>query len=282
MKVSTWVHDLADAMSAGRILTPHARDEATFGRHEVIVAKARRAAPEIVRIPVFTCQFSSDDLFSEALIEHAEATDLLLPFPSMLLEIERPGMHDPDTGEIVTDRWIIHAADVGHGIGVEVATTDRDPDEWLLGYGSALIEPGHGRRFSITGYPANQFEADAENTLSDAVGLLASFLGLLHTPAVERTVVEASAKLNRRRRARGKHEIPTYTSITLRLPSRRYRHEEDGAAIRSSPRAHWRRGHLREFQPGRFAVIPPTLVAWDIGGDPVPPRFNVVRHEPHG
>ena len=172
--METWVHHLCEAVHKRRVLwmNPANIQQATTRMPEI--------APLLARLPVYSLREAMfDDALIETAVNHASAVRLNLPYPDMLLELERSGLTDPGTGETgLTDRWIVHAFQQKPGgeIGIELFTTDADPKEWIGGYGMAVVSPEDGHQFNMHASPEGELEADAENALHDAVGLLFSFL----------------------------------------------------------------------------------------------------------
>lgn len=281
MQISTWVHHLADAMAAGRLTIPNTSPITQSKLRD----GAKSLAPEITKLPLFVLQTDALDLLSEALIDHAKSKWPGLPYPNMLLEVSVGGVVDEENGETdLTDRLIIHAIEDGELLHVGIYVTDRDPSEWCIGYGRAEIYPSRPSR-EFTHIPpkniAPNFDEHATNAITDAVSILMSFVGLLHTPAIETETHDPSPKLNKARTKRKRAAIPTYTAVTLRLPRRKHGEREVSSQPgRASPHWHWRIGHTRTYQSGLSIEIPPTIVAWDGEGETPPPKYNVVVDVP--
>lgn len=85
-------------------------------------------------------------------------------------------------------------------------------------------------------------------------------VGLLATRGIIERVVEAPARLNKRRQAVGKPPLYTYRTVTVDpalVPGAR-RGSDDGT--RSPPRLHWRRGHRRTLPNGHDIPVRPSLI----------------------
>lgn len=275
--ISTSVHHLAEAMIAGRI-TGHSKP-GEFSDKLLDMCAAKGSS--IAKVPLFVIQTNGRDLFSTVLVRHARDTWHGLPFPDMLLELPVDGTTD---GRPVTTRWIIRAQEEDDHLLIELYTNDHDDGYWCLGYGVVEFWPARlSENFKHYRPPdlIPQFEDAVTKNMKTAVSLLMTFIGLLNTPAVESEVHEAPAKLNKARAKRGRIEVPTYTAITLRLPKRKPGEREGTSQSgRASPRAHWRAGHHREYRPGKYAVIPPLLIAWTGEGEPPTPKYNVITRTP--
>jgi hypothetical protein len=271
--ITTWVHHLADALAKGNLWhfsanTKH-RDEVREDCAEI--------AELLPRLPVFVFQQNGRDLENDALFDHAHETWTGLPFKDMVLETPiylRDDQDDPD-------RYVIlaHQSDDGRVV-IELFGTSDDPTVWWCDFGIVVLTPENGELYCEHREPPdvplkhrNQIQA----SMQDALGMLVGFIGLLNTPAIASEKRPASEKLNRARAKRGRAAIPNYTTVTLRLPKRKPGERESaGQSGRASPRVHWRSGHKREYRPGKWSVVPPTIVGHKSETEaPPPPRYNV-------
>lgn len=112
-------------------------------------------------------------------------------------------------------------------------------------------------------------EVDQKTLMKGEVGLISYLLLMLSSKTTEFYTNEAPTKLNKRRRAKGKAEIPEHrvVSIIPRKAVREYRDQEKGTAqsgARSSPRIHWRRSHLRQLSNGKSVVVARALIGYRV------------------
>ena len=108
---------------------------------------------------------------------------------------------------------------------------------------------------------------DLADEIRVTLGLLA-ILSCSNTPVKE---VEPPAKLNKKRVKSGKAPIPTYRTIHISDHVSRGGREAIGS--HASPRAHWRRGHIRNQKTAKGYIrkwIKPTIVNPDAGAPTKP------------
>jgi hypothetical protein len=91
---------------------------------------------------------------------------------------------------------------------------------------------------------------------------------------VPMTVIDAPVKLNKKRRKKGRNEIPPVVYININ--QRDERNENRGTGTHASPRMHRRRGHWRYFQNGRRTWIESHWINFD-PDRAVQPTTYVVR-----
>jgi hypothetical protein len=98
-----------------------------------------------------------------------------------------------------------------------------------------------------------------------------TFTALLNSPNVELRHTSVSDKLNRIRTKKGKYPIQPVNEVMLKLNNIRYTSSGDPVdGNHSSPRAHWRRGHIRRCPSGIITNVRPCLVA--LGDNLIPPK----------
>jgi hypothetical protein len=275
--ITTWVHHLADALTAGRITGHSEPGEYSNTMLDQCAAKGSG----VTKVPLFVVQTDARDLFSPILVRHARDTWSGLPFPDMLVELPVSYLSDPASGgPNITTRWIIRAEEEDDHLLIEAYTCDHEIEYWCIGYGVVEFWPTRITENYRHYKPPNlipHFEDTVTKNMRMAVSFLMTFIGLLNTPAIATEVRAAPVKLNKARAKRHRAEIPTYTAITLRLPKRKHGERESSSYPgRASPRTHWRAGHQREYQPGKYAAIPPTLIAYSGEGEPPIPKYNVI------
>lgn len=271
--ISTWVHHLTEALTAGNlyIFSP---DE---DQKDHIREDSRVIAGLLPTLPLFVFQQNGEELMNSALFDHAHETWAGLPFPNMLLETSLV-----TDVEVAPDRYVIAAHQTDDGrVVIELWVASDDPALWWCDFGVVVLTPRNGELFCEHSEPPNvpgKYLVQMRATIETATGMLIGFLGLMNTPALETEKHSASSKLNKARVKRGRAPIPTYTAITLRLPKRKPGETTAGAPSgRTSPRIHWRAGHKREYRPGLWTLVAPTIVgAKGESITPPPPKYNVV------
>lgn len=87
--------------------------------------------------------------------------------------------------------------------------------------------------------------------------LIAQFLSALHCTNVFRQRHPPSEKLQKARTKRGK--APLFSYWTLQLGQKNERGESLGGT-HASPRVHLRRGHPRQYAPGKYTWVQPHAV----------------------
>ena len=90
-------------------------------------------------------------------------------------------------------------------------------------------------------------------------GVVARFLSALHCTNVERRETAPPEKLQAARARRGKLPLFSTWTLNLELP-RTPRQRVDLGSTHASPRVHLRRGHPRQFAPGKWTWVQPHVV----------------------
>lgn len=123
----------------------------------------------------------------------------------------------------------------------------------LVGYASVFIDTEEVR---VSAVGSNGLESE-EKYIYDACVYLSRFLMALN--CVNTTVIEHPAPklINAKRKKKGKQ--PLFSYWTLHLPN-----ESDGDRItkgtHESPRVHLRRGHVRQYSPGKYTWVQAAVV----------------------
>jgi len=99
-----------------------------------------------------------------------------------------------------------------------------------------------------------------EKSSQCAVAAVITTLMLMATKNVKKEKIDISEKLQKARSKKKKPPLSGYTVINLDGLMKK---NMDGT--HSSPRPHWRRGHIRTLQNGRKIPIPPTLINAELG-----------------
>ena len=89
--------------------------------------------------------------------------------------------------------------------------------------------------------------------------VLSTFLSALHCNNVEKVEHKPDLKLQKARKKRGKMSIFSHWTLQLTLPKGQ-QVDNNNIGTHASPRVHLRRGHPRQYAPGRFTWIQPCVV----------------------
>jgi hypothetical protein len=90
-----------------------------------------------------------------------------------------------------------------------------------------------------------------------AADILLSACVMLGTNCVEKTYFEIPAKINKKREKKNKPPLNDYTIVNLK----NHRSEKtQSTGSHASPKAHWRRGHIRTLRSGKSVAVQPCLV----------------------
>lgn len=121
---------------------------------------------------------------------------------------------------------------------------------------------------------------DAEHGEASEKGLrlILAAVALLMSKDVAQRVEPAPSRLNKKRVAQGRPPVGERRLITIRLDRRDVfvnAEAEFSAAMRSSPRMHWRRGHFRNLPTGRVIPVAPSIVNANRESIPDPKSYRV-------
>jgi len=103
------------------------------------------------------------------------------------------------------------------------------------------------------------------NAMNPAVMAAYEVAVLLQCQNVSIVRIEAPDKINKKRKRKGKRPLPDgyvirVTREVTRLEYDRNEEEEEEKRMRTSPRTHFRRGHIRRLRSGALIWIAPTIV----------------------
>jgi hypothetical protein len=105
---------------------------------------------------------------------------------------------------------------------------------------------------------SNASEKEQTEYIENAVGLVAARFLMALNCTNTRIVEHAAPKaLNRMRERKGRR--PLFSYWTLHLPNDSHQ-SGDGNGSHASPRLHLRRGHIRQYAPGRYTWVESCLV----------------------
>jgi hypothetical protein len=105
--------------------------------------------------------------------------------------------------------------------------------------------------------------SDDNDQYLDVIGQTASyyksFLSALNCTNINRIEHNPSDKLQKARAKRGKQPLFSYWTLEIDLPKSRAAGEDYGGT-HASPRLHLRRGHPRQYAPGKYCWVQPCVV----------------------
>jgi hypothetical protein len=94
--------------------------------------------------------------------------------------------------------------------------------------------------------------------IQSVIDVMAAFLSALNCTNIKRVEHRPDAKLQKARAKRGKQ--PLFSYWTLELDLSRAESSESLGGTHASPRLHLRRGHPRQYAPGKFTWVQPCAV----------------------
>lgn len=165
-----------------------------------------------------------------------------LPYPTCWIELHRP----LDDGMIVVGGMLSERDGVLEG---QVWT--KSDGRW--GYTMFFQSPREESNSKISGI--------VEEDSSVAATIIASFrmfLSALNCTNIRRVEHKPDAKLQKARAKRGKQ--PLFSYWTLELDLSRPESSESLGGTHASPRLHLRRGHPRQYAPGKWTWVQPCAV----------------------
>jgi hypothetical protein len=106
--------------------------------------------------------------------------------------------------------------------------------------------------------------------------VLSTFLSALNCSNVKRVEHKPEPKLQKARQKRGKQPLYSYWTLQLTIPKSREETEQLGGT-HASPRVHLRRGHARQYAPGKFTWVQECVVGTGKG---IVAKEYAVKFEP--
>lgn len=167
-----------------------------------------------------------------------------LPYPVTWFEFDNSG------GYIVG----VLGVDCGDGV-FTLSAFERDLDkDWILVGVEQFTQGSSDYGTTASG------EFDKDDDLLHAYCLIAiQFIGLLNCSNINRIEHKPSEKLQKARAKRGKKPLFSYWTLEIDLPKSRAVGEDYGGT-HASPRLHLRRGHPRQYAPGKWCWVQPHVV----------------------
>lgn len=227
------------------------------------------------------------------LVEHQEfANDLLangmfrLPFDTVFLT----GNAIPKTGIVATQEvadgklnrlsWYIVAPAIIGGeaeVGVPLMSGELVGDDLAHGrvnWRSLTTQP-HGSRKTGRTWSEDDYASGADKAL---LWILTTTV-LLMSKDVDVAVERPSGKMNRERERKGKLPVAERRVVKIKMEKRAAyaTSVDDFRSGKSSPRMHWRRGHMRTIRPGVVVPVAPSIVNASPDSRPAPKSYEVLR-----
>lgn len=129
-------------------------------------------------------------------------------------------------------------------------------DKWAI-YGMARLAPEDDRVDVAVSH--TDLESKETSVPYGICSWVCSFLSALHCTNVERIEERPPEKLQKARRRRGKKPLFSTWTLCLALP-RLPTDRSDQGGTHSSPRLHLRRGHHRQYVPGKWCWVEAHVV----------------------
>lgn len=165
-----------------------------------------------------------------------------LPYPTCWIEFHRP----LDDGLIVLGGLLQETEDA-----IEGQVWTKTDGRW--GYTFAFRSEHAEKQSKIVGI--TQADATVAQTIITSIRI---FLSALNCTNVRRVEHKPDDKLQKARAKRGK--MPLFSFWTLELDLSRPESSESLGGTHASPRLHLRRGHARQYAPGKYTWVQPCVV----------------------
>jgi hypothetical protein len=123
---------------------------------------------------------------------------------------------------------------------------------WLLFGGSEFENTGNGIKVYTLGGQKEEMDA-----LCHTVSIFINVLNCTNVKTIENNPPE---KLQKKRKKKGKVPMFSYWTLHLDLPGEKTIYNESRGGTHASPRLHLRRGHAREYKPGKWTWVQPCMV----------------------
>jgi len=252
---------------------------------EVVGPLARAARP--FSLPPYTM---SDPPFTGYLFESEPSVSKLeeyrQPFPVIALQF--PILDDRDENRRMPTVAIISHDEQKQEILIAQASKLQGHSDWTwypAGLSVLIKGPLELNKLAISPYnfrnrplsPAN--EQILVNSMNPAVMAAYEVAVLLQCQNISIVHVEASKQINEKRKRKGKRPLPDGYVIRVsrdvtRLEYDREEDEENPKRTRTSPRTHFRRGHIRRLQSGARVWISPIIV--NPGSTPLDSKYLIL------
>lgn len=154
--------------------------------------------------------------------------------------------------------------DDGH-IPFGVMAIERDGEisaqAWMKKFGDwryefTFLTGGSGSKSSLVHVDSK--DEDRKKFAQHVIFCFRAFLSAINCTNVRRVEHKPDAKLQKARAKRGKQ--PLFSYWTLELTPGRLEDRQDFGGTHASPRLHLRRGHPRQYAPGKYTWVQPCAV----------------------
>jgi hypothetical protein len=189
----------------------------------------------------------------------------LAPMPHDVITIEASVLN-PAVGSVEKRMWLLWKVDDGSLFHATPITLCCDV---IVVYGATLkfFPDSNDEGFQVVEGLGKELSEGAADDLFFQLEFLCFVLLMINSKSTETVYTGEPIKLNKRRAAKGKSAIRSFTRIGFQRSSRRRTDESDFK--RASPEMFWRRGHNRRVGEKTIYVRP--HIVGKKKGDPVPP-----------
>ncbi len=126
----------------------------------------------------------------------------------------------------------------------------RQEPWWFIGFASGCVETDFPEGKGIGG----NYWPIAGKGLQNLVMLLWAYLSAMNCVNVSKVETKADEKIQKARLRRGKRPLFSFWTLSIDLDRGSSKNESRGGS-HASPRLHLRRGHARQFSPGRWTWV---------------------------
>jgi len=144
----------------------------------------------------------------------------------------------------------------GRCLHVMIFASHHPTDYWIyISQFSAVLDASDRSSVPIFSL-SDKFHENFESVATAFLPLIKNYLMALNCNNIERIEHRPDEKLQRRRAKRGKKPLHSYWTLHIRQSSA----QSCGDGTQASPRIHLRRGHARQYKPGKFTWVQPCVV----------------------
>jgi hypothetical protein len=181
-----------------------------------------------------------------------------LPYPVCWFEVDSISNSSFSKGfEKVRSGVLCRGYESSTGNEVECIGLEKPPGyDWTI-YGVRQFKDVGDNILTTSFY--DSFSGERMEIFCHLVSVFLTALKCTNTKTIEN---HPPAKLQKKRKKQGKVPLFSYHTLHLDIPNKKNNGESLGGT-HASPRLHLRRGHIREYQPGKFCWVQPCMV-----GDP--------------
>lgn len=161
---------------------------------------------------------------------------------------------DPCWIEFETEEFLVGALLIedGGNTGGHIWTRSKDAREWMFRCAFRCAAEKNQTQFQAVKHQ------DTVDQLGEIVTAFRCFLSALNCTNVYRVEHKPDAKLQKARAKRGKQPLFSYWTLELDLDG--HSNSESCGGTHAAPRLHLRRGHARQYAPGKYTWVQPCVV----------------------